>query len=109
MAFTPLNATHPITSFTFAGAATKNLGVDILGLADPTSVGAGNAGQCVWFGIQNQTGEDILILSTVGGTKGILVKDGDLYRTPNENGYDVFEYWVKSSGAGDVVVERKIG
>jgi len=114
MAFTPRNTTHPIVVFTFSGVATLNLGVDVLGLTDPTGSGqgAGLVGQCLWFGVQNQTGVDLLITQSAVATKGILLKDGDMYRPvadPNGNGFDVFEYWLISAGAGDVVVERKIG
>lgn len=113
MAFTPSNTTHPIVVFTFSGVATKNLGVDVLGLADPTLLaqGGGLVGQCAWFSIQNQTGVDLLLTQSAAATKGIKILDGDTYRTAtdvNGNGYDCFEYWLVSAGAGDVAVERKI-
>lgn len=113
MAFTPTNTTHPIVVYTFSGVATKNLGADVLGLADPTILaqGAGLVGQCAWFGVQNQTGADLLLTQSASATKGMLILDGQSYRTPpdqNGNGFDVFEYWLISAGAGDVCVERKI-
>lgn len=113
MPFTPMNVTHPIVVYTFAGALTKNLGVDVLGLADPSgsASGVGNVGTCAWFSVQNQTGVDLLLTQSASATKGIKILDGDTYRTAtdqNGNGYDVFEYWLVSAGAGDVAVERKI-
>lgn len=113
MSFTPLNSTHPIVVYTFAGIATVNLGVDVLGLPDPTTSGQGRGlvGQCAWFGVQNQTGADLLLTQSVGATKGVLILDQQTYRTPpdqNGNGFDVFEYWLVSAAAGDVAVERKI-
>jgi len=113
MAFTPLNSTHPIVVFTFSGAATLNLGVDVLGLADPNTSGQGRGlvGQCAWFGVQNQTGADLLLTQSASATKGMLILDGQNYRPEPDtdgNGYDMFEYWLVSAAAGDVCIERKI-
>lgn len=108
------NVTHPIKSYTFTSTDPVNLGITILAL-DPTSHQAG-IGTCIWFGFQNQSDNDILLLESASATKGIIIHAGDPYRPPgsdgNANAYDVFEYWLKLTATGtnnDVVVERKIG
>lgn len=107
------NTTHPIKSYTFADTTPVNLGLTVLNLAPSSTAGVG---ACIWFGFQNQSDNDILLLESASATKGVIVKAGDLYRSPifdgNANGYDVYEYWLKLTATAtnnDVVVERKIG
>lgn len=109
MPFTPLNSTSPIVAFTFPDLTTKNLGVNVVGLGDPTlnSAGAGLVGQCAALQIQNLTAGIILVMSTAGGTKGINIAAGALYSfpdDPNGNGIDLFEFWLKPAAVGDVIV-----
>jgi hypothetical protein len=114
MAFTPRNSTAPIKAFTFTGTAALNLGVDVLALADPTgtSSGVGLIGMCTALQIQNLTTDTILVLESASATKGINIPPNVMWAPPqdtNGNGYDVFEFWLKSAaGAGDVIVFRKV-
>lgn len=107
MAF-PSNSTCPITAYTFVGVTPVNLGQTVLLLNPATDPLGMLCGMRTVFQIQNQSGGDVLLVDSVSATKGILILDGELYTIPpdnNGNGYDVFEFWLKSSsGAGDVIV-----